>query len=143
MESHWVLPETRADRIKCSLPLDVPNQPAFDRQIFKHEIKTLAENICYDDIYHLNTQSGTQWDGFRHVTSPSTTPSPMSSNLPLVRTHPIRLLLQRRMSTVPSLLPTPNHFPDKRLRHNRSHRQSKMLYPPLVHARYSRPWLPS
>ena len=49
-----------------SLPLNVPNQPAFGREIFKHEIKTLAEGYAYDDLYTMNTQSGTQWDGFRH-----------------------------------------------------------------------------
>lgn len=50
-----------------SLPLQVPEQPAFGREVFKHEIKTLGENVAYDDVYHMNTQSGTQWDGFRHV----------------------------------------------------------------------------
>lgn len=50
-----------------SLPLNVPEIPAFGREQFKHTIKTLAENIAYDDLYELNTQSGTQWDGFRHV----------------------------------------------------------------------------
>ena len=50
-----------------SLPLNHPEVPAFARESFKHEIKTLAENIAYDDKYELNTQSGTQWDGFRHV----------------------------------------------------------------------------
>jgi hypothetical protein len=50
-----------------SLPLDCPKQPAFKRESFQHEIKTLAENLVYDDTYQLNTQSGTQWDGFRHV----------------------------------------------------------------------------
>ena len=50
-----------------SLPLDVPKVPAFKREEFKHEIKTLVDGIAYDDLYHLNTQSGTQWDGFRHV----------------------------------------------------------------------------
>jgi len=52
--------------IPVNLPLDTPAQPAFNRETFKHEIKTVAENLCYDDLYHLNTQSGTQWDGFRH-----------------------------------------------------------------------------
>jgi hypothetical protein len=52
--------------VPVNLPLNVPNQPAFGREVFKHEIKTLAEGIAYDDIYHMNTQSGTQWDGFRH-----------------------------------------------------------------------------
>ena len=52
-----------------SLPLNVPEQPAFGREKFKHTIKVLAENVAYDDLYELNTQSGTQWDGFRHVRS--------------------------------------------------------------------------
>jgi len=52
--------------VPVNLPLNVPEQPAFGRQPFHQEIKVLAENIAYDDIYHLNTQSGTQWDGFRH-----------------------------------------------------------------------------
>ncbi|KAF2810797.1 uncharacterized protein BDZ99DRAFT_462116 [Mytilinidion resinicola] len=52
--------------VSVNLPLDTPAQPAFNREVFKHEIKIKAENLCYDDIYHLNTQSGTQWDGFRH-----------------------------------------------------------------------------
>lgn len=43
--------------MQISLPLDVPNQPAFGRETFKHEIKVLLENLAYDDIYHLNTQS--------------------------------------------------------------------------------------
>jgi hypothetical protein len=52
--------------LDTSLPLNVPNQPAFGREVFKHEIKTLAEGYAYDDLYTMNTQSGTQWDGFRH-----------------------------------------------------------------------------
>ncbi|KAF2755267.1 hypothetical protein EJ05DRAFT_128118 [Pseudovirgaria hyperparasitica] len=54
------------DIVPTNLPLNVPAQPAFRRETFKHEIKILTEGLCYDDIYHLNTQSGTQWDGFRH-----------------------------------------------------------------------------
>jgi hypothetical protein len=50
-----------------SLPLNVPEQPAFGRETFKHEIKALAPGMAYDDLYTLNTQSGTQWDGFRHM----------------------------------------------------------------------------
>ncbi|KAK7446187.1 hypothetical protein Landi51_07685 [Colletotrichum acutatum] len=48
------------------LPLDVPGQPAFNREPFVHHIKTLAPGLFYDDNYYMNTQSGTQWDGFRH-----------------------------------------------------------------------------
>ena len=53
-----------------SLPLDVPEKPAFGRQPFEHKISPLVEGVAYDDTYSLNTQSGTQWDGFRHVSSP-------------------------------------------------------------------------
>ena len=52
--------------VPLNLPLNVPEVPAFHREPFKHDIKILAENIAYDDLYRLNTQSGTQWDGFRH-----------------------------------------------------------------------------
>lgn len=39
---------------RLDLPLDIPQQPAFRREKFEHSIKVLAENIAYDDIYHLN-----------------------------------------------------------------------------------------
>ena len=52
---------------RVDLPLNVPSQPAFGRATFQHQIKTLRENLSYDDTYFLNTQSGTQWDGFRHA----------------------------------------------------------------------------
>ncbi|KAH8795871.1 hypothetical protein F5882DRAFT_35518 [Hyaloscypha sp. PMI_1271] len=55
------------DIVPLNLPLDVPNVPAFGREPFKHEIKILGKNVAYDDKYQLNTQSGTQWDGFRHI----------------------------------------------------------------------------
>jgi len=51
---------------RLDLPLNVPEQPAFGREKFEHTIKVLAEGVAYDDVYHMNTQSGTQWDGFRH-----------------------------------------------------------------------------
>lgn len=51
---------------RMDLPLNVPAQPAFGRETFQHKIKILKENHAYDDVYTLNTQSGTQWDGFRH-----------------------------------------------------------------------------
>ncbi|KAK2775710.1 hypothetical protein FQN52_003964 [Onygenales sp. PD_12] len=52
--------------VPLDLPLNVPEQPAFGRERFVHKIKTLTEGVAYDDQYELNTQSGTQWDGFRH-----------------------------------------------------------------------------
>lgn len=50
-----------------NLPLNVPEVPAFGREPFEHSIKELAPGLAYDDVYSLNTQSGTQWDGFRHI----------------------------------------------------------------------------
>ncbi|KAL8801457.1 MAG: hypothetical protein Q9182_004423 [Xanthomendoza sp. 2 TL-2023] len=55
------------ETIALNLPLNVPAVPAFHREVFKHEIKELFKGRAYDDLYTLNTQSGTQWDGFRHV----------------------------------------------------------------------------
>ncbi|KAH8731610.1 hypothetical protein GQ44DRAFT_736039 [Phaeosphaeriaceae sp. PMI808] len=52
--------------VPVNLPLNVPNKPSFGRETFKHKIKTLLEGRIYDDLYNMNTQSGTQWDGFRH-----------------------------------------------------------------------------
>ncbi|KAJ5753037.1 hypothetical protein N7520_009954 [Penicillium odoratum] len=57
---------TTGEMIRLDLPLDVPAKPSFDRETFNHHIKTVVEDIVYDDTYTLNTQSGTQWDGFRH-----------------------------------------------------------------------------
>lgn len=50
-----------------SLPLTVPEKPAFNRETFHHIIKSNVPDVIYDDTYTMNTQSGTQWDGFRHV----------------------------------------------------------------------------
>ncbi|GAM83708.1 hypothetical protein ANO11243_016970 [Dothideomycetidae sp. 11243] len=52
--------------VPVNLPLNVPEVPSFGRESFKHEIKVLVPGIANDDLYNLNTQSGTQWDGFRH-----------------------------------------------------------------------------
>lgn len=54
------------DIVPVNLPLIHPTTPAFGRLPFHHEIKTLAPDRAYDDLYHMNTQSGTQYDGFRH-----------------------------------------------------------------------------
>ncbi|GMG07877.1 unnamed protein product [Aspergillus oryzae] len=62
-----------------SLPVNVPETPAFGRETFQHSIKTIAKDIAYDDTYTLNTQSGTQWDGFRHTTSTDIEPGPNST----------------------------------------------------------------
>ncbi|KAL9638689.1 MAG: hypothetical protein Q9164_001397, partial [Protoblastenia rupestris] len=54
------------EMVSLKYAVDRHEVPAFARESFKHNIKILAENIAYDDTYFLNTQSGTQWDGFRH-----------------------------------------------------------------------------
>lgn len=51
---------------RLDLPTNVPEQPAFGRQKFEHKIIPIVEGVAYDDVYNMNTQSGTQWDGFRH-----------------------------------------------------------------------------
>ena len=56
----------RCSNARLSLPLHLPAVPAFGREPFEHEIKTLVPGLSYDDKYKLNTQSGTQFDGFRH-----------------------------------------------------------------------------
>lgn len=53
-------------RISLDWPLDKPSFPAFDRQRFEHEILNRAPMTMNDDAIHINTQSSTQWDGFRH-----------------------------------------------------------------------------
>ncbi|PNS14460.1 hypothetical protein CAC42_3746 [Sphaceloma murrayae] len=52
--------------VPVNLPLTTPEVPGFGREVFQHTIKELAPGMAYDDLYTLNTQSGTQWDGFRH-----------------------------------------------------------------------------
>ncbi|RDW76651.1 uncharacterized protein DSM5745_06643 [Aspergillus mulundensis] len=54
------------EMVRLDLPLNVPKAPAFGREVFEHKIKPLGSGVGYDDLYTLNTQSGTQWDGFRH-----------------------------------------------------------------------------
>lgn len=56
--------------VPTSMPLNFPTPAYFGRQDFHHKVKVLVEGMAYDDIYHLNTQSGTQWDGLRHMCHP-------------------------------------------------------------------------
>ncbi|KAL2828400.1 hypothetical protein BDW59DRAFT_178828 [Aspergillus cavernicola] len=55
------------EMVRLDLPADVPKTPAFGREVSQHKIKPLgSDGVYYDDVYIMNTQSGTQWDGFRH-----------------------------------------------------------------------------
>ncbi|KAJ3493656.1 hypothetical protein NLG97_g4601 [Lecanicillium saksenae] len=53
-------------RVPTDWPLGAMQPPAFGRQVFKHDIIHKAPRFVNDDIVTFNTQSSTQWDGFRH-----------------------------------------------------------------------------
>ncbi|KAI9743672.1 MAG: hypothetical protein M1818_002988 [Claussenomyces sp. TS43310] len=51
-------------------PLDKPSIPVFHRQQLRHTIidnSQFSSSASFDDALSLNTQSGSQWDGLRHV----------------------------------------------------------------------------
>ncbi|KAF2096161.1 hypothetical protein NA57DRAFT_59219 [Rhizodiscina lignyota] len=54
--------------VSLDWPLDKPKYPNFERQVFKHTILSLGPKglVGNDDHLDMNTQSSTQWDGFRH-----------------------------------------------------------------------------
>ncbi|TPX18404.1 uncharacterized protein E0L32_011694 [Thyridium curvatum] len=53
-------------RISTDWPLDRMSKPCFGRAPFSHTIKTKAPRSVNDDSLAFNTQSSSQWDGFRH-----------------------------------------------------------------------------
>lgn len=55
-------------RFSLDLPLNEPLYPSYGRQAFHHEIRGRGHEgrPVNDDVLHFNTQSSTQWDGFRH-----------------------------------------------------------------------------
>ena len=74
---NFLTPEVVADaareivsgtRISLDWPLDKQPYPINHRVPFEHEIKRLGPEgtVLNDDILHFNTQSSSQWDGFRH-----------------------------------------------------------------------------
>lgn len=67
-------------RISLDWPLDKPSFPTFDRQSFQHEILHKAPMTMNDDAITLNTQSSTQWDGFRHYGEKAPTAAVKLSN---------------------------------------------------------------
>jgi kynurenine formamidase len=51
--------------------LATPGPPLFGRAPFEHEVTGEDDGPGHDDILHgWNTQSSTQWDGFRHIRHP-------------------------------------------------------------------------
>jgi hypothetical protein len=53
-------------RVCTDWALDQPKAPCFNRAPFEHKIHNKAPRCVNDDTLSLNTQSSTQWDGFRH-----------------------------------------------------------------------------
>jgi hypothetical protein len=53
-------------RISLDWPLNKPSLPTFTRKQFEHRIIHEEQTPMNDDVVHFNTQSSTQWDGFRH-----------------------------------------------------------------------------
>ncbi|KAI1468395.1 uncharacterized protein F4812DRAFT_426568 [Daldinia caldariorum] len=51
--------------IPLNLPFDQVAPPCYGRQAFKHSIHPLGQ-VGFDDVYDINPQSTSQWDGFRH-----------------------------------------------------------------------------
>jgi hypothetical protein len=57
------------DIVSLNLPLDIPSPPFFGRKPFHHEIKSIGKG-AFDDETMINTQSSSQWDGFRRFADP-------------------------------------------------------------------------
>ncbi|KAI9048408.1 hypothetical protein LZ554_007244 [Drepanopeziza brunnea f. sp. 'monogermtubi'] len=53
-------------RVTTDWEMGMPKVPCFHRQAFHQEIHHKAPRTVNDDIVTLNTQSTSQWDGFRH-----------------------------------------------------------------------------
>ncbi|KAH8702100.1 hypothetical protein BGW36DRAFT_458878 [Talaromyces proteolyticus] len=53
-------------RFALDWQLNALRQPAFGRQAFDQKIVFKAPRIVNDDVLTFNTQSSSQWDGFRH-----------------------------------------------------------------------------
>lgn len=55
-------------RISLDWPLNKPSYPSYGRDPFVHEIRQRGgpDRVVNDDILTFNTQSSSQWDGFRH-----------------------------------------------------------------------------
>ncbi|KAI0668300.1 putative cyclase-domain-containing protein [Trametes maxima] len=53
--------------IGLNWPVNFPAKPAFHRKSPTHEVLSFPHyGAVNDDVLHINTQSGTQWDGLKH-----------------------------------------------------------------------------
>ncbi|KAJ4359280.1 hypothetical protein N0V95_002291 [Ascochyta clinopodiicola] len=55
--------------VALGLPLNEPSPPFFGRRPIEHKIKSIGRG-AFDDEITINTQSSSQWDGFRHFADP-------------------------------------------------------------------------
>ncbi|KAL4929671.1 uncharacterized protein BDV17DRAFT_53640 [Aspergillus undulatus] len=53
-------------RISLDLPLNRLSHPSFGRSPFRQEFVNKKPRVVNDDVLHFNTQTSSQWDGFRH-----------------------------------------------------------------------------
>jgi hypothetical protein len=75
-----ITPETTKRGASCvkkgsvfpvNLDMHLPDPPLFGREAFKHEVLWLQNEAGHDEHLHgWNTQSSSQWDGFRHIKHP-------------------------------------------------------------------------
>ncbi|KAJ2893259.1 hypothetical protein MKZ38_008854 [Zalerion maritima] len=61
--------QARSSGIVCPLNWDVtlPRHPAFARQACRTVVKPFEDVLVNDETLEMNTQSGSQFDGFRHI----------------------------------------------------------------------------
>jgi hypothetical protein len=57
------------ESVSLDLPLNVPGPAFFGRKGLQHRIRTIGPG-AFDDELAFNTQSSSQWDGFRHFAHP-------------------------------------------------------------------------
>lgn len=54
------------ERVSLDWYLNLPTYPSFNRPGFKWRLHSKAPRTVNDDFIDINTQSSSQWDGFRH-----------------------------------------------------------------------------
>ncbi|KIW25875.1 uncharacterized protein PV07_09011 [Cladophialophora immunda] len=56
---------TQGRIVNLNLPLDQPSPPMYGRAAFEHRLTQVAPH-AFDEVYVVNPQSSSQWDGFHH-----------------------------------------------------------------------------
>lgn len=58
---------TEGETVSLNLSLGEIDPPLFGRARWEHRVHATERNIFEDELHGYNPQSGSQWDGFRHV----------------------------------------------------------------------------